>query len=54
MTNFTEGRLQAYERMMRDTGKRERRAEETSSGKTFTTAPRHHTDTAKEEPAART
>ena len=54
MTNFTEGRLQAYERMMRETGKRVHRPEETSSGKTFTAAPKHQTGTAKEEPAVRT
>ena len=35
MTNFTEGRLQAYEHMMRDTGKKVCSPEETFSGKTF-------------------
>ena len=53
MTNFTEGRLQAYERMMRDTGKRERRAEETSSGKTFSTGSKQPASAAAENAAAK-
>ena len=36
MTLFTEGRLQAYERMMQDTGRNHRREKpETSSGKKY-------------------
>ena len=53
MTNFTEGRLQAYERMMRETGKRERHAEETSSGKTFSAVPRKYPAAASQNTAVK-